>query len=227
MARVLVLVGDPARRPNLDQSLAAEGHERVWCSSIDAAVNAARAARPDIVLLDWTLPDGTASDALTALREGAGRREIPFAFLTPRGEEADRIRGFELGASDYIVEPASTREVALRVRAVVRRSEVAASGRTLQNGCLRLDPAAHRAWVDDREIDLTLLERKLLLALVENKERVQTRADLLERAWGGDVSITTRTVDTHIKRLRDKLGPAGDYVQTVRGIGYRFAVPPR
>ena len=143
--------------------------------------------------------------------------------VTATGAEVDRIRGFELGASDYVVKPFSARELSLRVRAVLRRSESMVKSPMLELGRLRIDPTAFRAWVDDEEIDLTLLEFKLLLALHEHRDRVQTRVELLSRAWGVGVSITTRTVDTHIKRLRDKLGSAGDYVQTVRGIGYRFA----
>ena len=226
MARILVIDGDPELRALLDKSLAQEGHERTWCTSGAEGIEAARRERPDLVMLEQTLPDRTGADVCRALLRSASTRDIPFVFISARGGEADRIRGFELGAADYVVKPFSPRELCLRVRAVLRRGEAVARGTTLEFGAVRIDPAAFRAWVDGSEIDLTLLEFKLLLALYENRDRVQTRAELLERAWGVGVSITTRTVDTHVKRLRDKLGSAGDYVQTVRGIGYRFGASP-
>jgi two-component system, OmpR family, phosphate regulon response regulator PhoB len=227
MARILVIDGDPDVRAVLDRILAEEGHVLLWCPSGVDGVATAHRERPDLVLLELVLPDRTGAEVLRELQKGAGTREVPVVFVTTRTAEADRIRGFELGAVDYVVKPFSPRELALRVRAVLRRSEGVARATTLELGRLRIDPAAFRAWVEGSEIDLTLLEFKLLLALFENRDRVQTRAELLERAWGGGVSITTRTVDTHVKRLRDKLGSAGEYVQTVRGIGYRFAGAPR
>lgn len=228
MARILVIDGDPDLRTSLDRAFAQEGHERVWCSTGAEGIEAARRERPDLLLLELALPDKTGAEVCRALARSAATRDIPFVFVTARGAEADRVRGFELGAADYVIKPFSARELCLRVRAVLRRSEATARGTSLEFGSLRIDPAAFRAWVDQGELDLTLLEFKLLLALYENRDRVQTRAELLERAWGVGVSITTRTVDTHVKRLRDKLGSAGVYVQTVRGIGYRFAAsPPR
>ena len=224
MARILVIDGDPSTRAALDRGLAQEGHELAWCPSGAEGLDSARRARPDLVLLELVLPDKTGAEVFRALQNGSSTREVPVIFVTTRTAEADRIRGFEMGAADYVPKPFSARELSLRVRAVLRRSEGAArTAGALEFGNLRIDPAAYRAWVDGQEIDLTLLEFKLLLTLYENRDRVQTRAELLERAWGGGVSITTRTVDTHVKRLRDKLGAAGEYVQTVRGIGYRFA----
>ena len=223
MGRIQVIDDDPDLRALLDRTLAQEGHERLWCTTGAEGLETARRERPDLILLERTLPDRTGADVCRALGRSAVTRDIPFVFVTGKGAEADRIRGFELGASDYVVKPFSARELSLRVRAVLRRSEAMVKNPVLELGRLRIDPTAFRAWVDDDELDLTLLEFKLLLALYEHRDRVQTRVDLLSRAWGVGVSITTRTVDTHIKRLRDKLGDAGDYVQTVRGIGYRFA----
>ncbi len=224
MARILVIDGDPSTRAALDRILTQEGHHLAWCPSGSEGLEAARRERPDLVLLEQVLPDRTGVEVFRALKKGASTREVPVIFVTTKTTETDRVRGFELGAADYVPKPFSARELALRVRAVLRRSEgLARAESALEFGHLRIDPAAFRAWVDGQEIELTLLEFKLLLTLYENRDRVQTRADLLERAWGGGVSITTRTVDTHVKRLRDKLGRAGDYVQTVRGIGYRFA----
>jgi two-component system phosphate regulon response regulator PhoB len=228
MGRILVIDDDADLRAVVDRSLAQEGHQRLWCTTGAEGVEVARRERPDLILLERTLPDRTGADVCRALGRSAVTRDIPFVFVTGKGTEVDRIRGFELGASDYVVKPFSARELSLRVRAVLRRSEAMVKNTVLELGRLRIDPTAFRAWVDEDELDLTLLEFKLLLALYEHRDRVQTRVELLARAWGVGVSITTRTVDTHIKRLRDKLGDAGDYVQTVRGIGYRFASePPR
>jgi two-component system phosphate regulon response regulator PhoB len=226
MARILVVDADPEVRRVLDASLADDGHERLWSATGAEGIEVARRERPDLLLLEMALPDKTGADVCRALGRSASTRDIPFVVVTSRGAEADRIRGFELGAADYVVKPFSPRELSLRVRAVLRRSVAVARGTALEFGSVRIDPGAFRAWVSDVEVDLTLLEFKLLLALYESRDRVQTRADLLERAWGAGVSITTRTVDTHVKRLRDKLGSAGEYVQTVRGIGYRFAGAP-
>lgn len=226
MARILVIDSDPDQRAALDRTLAQEGHERFWCGTGADGIEVARRERPDLMLLEQALPDRSGADVCRALQKSANTRDIPFVFVSARSAEADRIRGFELGAANYVVKPFSARELSLRVRAVLRRSEAMVRGTSLEFGTLRIDPGAFRAWVDTGELDLTLLEFKLLLALYENRDRVQTRAELLERAWGVGVSITTRTVDTHVKRLRDKLGSAGEYVQTVRGIGYRFAGAP-
>jgi two-component system phosphate regulon response regulator PhoB len=146
--------------------------------------------------------------------------------LTAKGEEIDRVIGFELGADDYVVKPFSVRELLLRVNAVLRRSASDGEGATTQFGMLRVDRGAHRVWVDSDEIELTALEFKLLLTLHDRRNRVQTRDALLSDVWRIDADVTTRTVDTHVKRLREKLGPAGVYVQTVRGVGYRFAERP-
>jgi two-component system phosphate regulon response regulator PhoB len=227
MARILVIDSDPAQVSLLDRPLEQEGHERLWCLTGADGIEAARAQQPDLILLEATLPDKTGQDVCRALAKSARTRDIPFIFVTSKNSEADRVQGFELGAADYVVKPFSARELSLRARAVLRRNETAIKVTALEFGSLRIDPAAFRAWVDDDELDLTLLEFKLLLALYESRDRVQTRSELLERAWGVGVSITTRTVDTHVKRLRDKLGAAGDYVETVRGIGYRFAGTPR
>jgi two-component system phosphate regulon response regulator PhoB len=151
--------------------------------------------------------------------------------VTANGEEIDRVVGFELGADDYVVKPFSTRELLLRVQAVLRRRQVpsapAAEGTgPIRFGCLVMDRNAHRAWVNDSEVQLTALEFKLLGTLYDRRDRVQTRGSLLEDVWGASAEMATRTVDTHVKRLREKLGPAGDYIETVRGVGYRFVPRP-
>jgi two-component system phosphate regulon response regulator PhoB len=145
--------------------------------------------------------------------------------VTAKGEEIDRVVGFELGADDYVVKPFSVRELLLRVGAVLRRKDTPTTD-FVEFGDLRIDPAAHRAWVAGNELSLTTLEFKLLLTLYERKNRVQTRSVLLSDIWGIEADITTRTVDTHVKRLREKLKGVGRYIETVRGVGYRFTESP-
>jgi two-component system phosphate regulon response regulator PhoB len=160
------------------------------------------------------------------MRQDAATRGVRVVMLTAKGEEIDRVIGFELGADDYIVKPFSVRELLLRVQAVLRRVAAEEGGETTQFGMLRIDRGAHRVWVEAQEVELTALEFKLLLTLHDRRNRVQTRDALLSDVWKIDADVTTRTVDTHVKRLREKLGHAGVYVQTVRGVGYRFAERP-
>jgi two-component system, OmpR family, phosphate regulon response regulator PhoB len=227
MARILVIEDEQGLQRVLDYNLQKAGHEVQFCLSGADGIAAAREGHPDLILLDWMLPDIAGTDVCRALKRTTDTREIPVIFVTAKGEEGDRIIGFEIGAADYVVKPFSIRELCLRVQAVLRRREGSAQqDKTIAFGCLRIDEDAHRVSVSGQEVELTLLEFKLLLALYENRDRVQTRGALLDGVWGVDVSITTRTVDTHVKRLRDKLRRAGDYIQTVRGIGYRFADAP-
>ncbi len=185
----------------------------------------ARTRRPDIILLDLMLPDFPGTEVLRRLKSDPMTRAIPVIMATARGEEIDRIVGFELGADDYIVKPFSMREMVLRVNAVLKRANVAPGtdkDPSYTLGGLILDGVAHRVFADGREIELTALEFRLLQALLANLGRVMSREFLLEHVWGISADIETRTVDTMMKRLRDKLGSAGRYVETVRGVGYRF-----
>ena len=182
---------------------------------------------PELVLLDLMLPDISGVDVCRQLRGEERTRRVPVLMLTARGEEADRVRGFEGGADDYVTKPFSGRELMLRVKALLRRAggvEAGASDGTF--GTLRVDNGAHRAWVDGEEIVLTALEFRLLGAFLERRGRVQTREALLADVWDIHADVTTRTVDTHVKRLREKLGAAGEYIETVRGVGYRFKASP-
>lgn len=224
MGRILVIEDEPALLKVLDYNLKQAGHEVFLAPRGEEGIRIAREKHPDIILLDMMLPDIQGTEVCRSLQLDSGTRDVPIVFVTARGDEVDRVVGFELGAVDYVVKPFSVRELLLRVQAILRRLQTKKEDRRiLELGRLRLDEEAHRVWVDNREVELTLLEFKLLLSLLENRERVQTRSALLDGVWGMDSSITTRTVDTHVKRLRDKLGPVGDYVQTVRGIGYRFS----
>lgn len=187
---------------------------------------------PDLVLLDLMLPDISGTEVCRRLRATEAGKDIPVIFVTAKGEEIDRVVGFELGADDYVVKPFSVRELMLRVRAVLRRTGGApaqqeeAPAEFLDFGVLRIDAPGHRTWVDGDEVHLTALEFRLLTTFYERRGRVQSRERLLTDVWGYSADVTTRTVDTHIKRLREKLGPAAAYVETVRGVGYRFRERP-
>ena len=175
------------------------------------------------------LPDISGTEICKALKDTSATRSIPVIMLTVRGEEIDRVVGFELGADDYVVKPFSVRELLLRIQAILRRGKSDAPGdeqAMIEFGRLRIDREAHRIWVDEQEVELTALEFKLLLMLYDRRNRVQTRSALLDDVWGIQADITTRTVDTHVKRLREKLEAARDYVETVRGVGYRFVGSP-
>ncbi len=161
------------------------------------------------------------------LKRETATQNAAVVMVTAKGEEIDRVVGFELGADDYVVKPFSVRELLLRVQAILRRSwSEQPAAPTFEFGCLRVDREAHRVWVNEKEVELTALEFKLLATLHDRRNRVQTRGALLSDVWGIDADITTRTVDTHVKRLREKLGEAGEYIETVRGVGYRFADAP-
>ena len=183
----------------------------------------AREPLPDLVLLDLMLPDIPGTQVCVRLRSNPRTAGVPIVMLTARGEEVDRIVGFELGADDYVTKPYSAQELILRLRAVLRRTQPAQDPKVrLHLGPLEVDPEGVRAWVSGDELTLTPTEFRLLLTLVQRRGRAQSRAQLLEAVWQLGDDTTERAVDTHIKRLRQKLGPVSDRIQTVRGIGYRF-----
>ena len=226
MARILVVEDETDIQEVLEYNLKRDGHDVVLTGTAREGLRHARERRPDLVLLDLMLPDGSGTELCKTLRQDAATRGVRVVMLTAKGEEIDRVIGFELGADDYIVKPFSVRELLLRVQAVLRRVSTGETGETTQFGVLRVDRGAHRVWVGGQEVELTALEFKLLLTLHDRRNRVQTRDALLSDVWKIDADVTTRTVDTHVKRLREKLGAAGIYVQTVRGVGYRFAERP-
>ena len=227
MARLLVIEDERGADRQLHDNLRRAGHELLVAHRGDDGARMAREQHPDLVLLEQLLPDLPGTEVCKALKRDPSTCDIPVVFVSAKGDELDRIVGFELGAAAYVVRPFSVRELMLRVQAILRRWRRPEKERAvIEFGLLKVDPEAHRAWVGGQEIELTLLEFRLLVALYEARDRVQSRAALLDGVWGMDVSMTTRTVDTHVKRLRDKLGRAGVYVETVRGIGYRFAASP-
>ena len=195
----------------------------------DEAWEAIRARRPDLVLLDLMLPGMDGLELTRLLKRDESTARIPVVMLTARGEEVDRIVGLELGADDYISKPFSPREVVLRVKAVLRRASAgaateAAGGRepVLEAGDIRLDPEAHQVWAGGEELVLTPTEFRLLRLLLERQGRTQTRARLLSEVWGYAEDVDSRTVDTHVRRLRKKLGAAAPVLETVVGVGYRI-----
>jgi two-component system phosphate regulon response regulator PhoB len=227
MAKVLVIEDDPDILEVLDYNLTEKGHKVTLTSKGIEGLRLVKETKPDVVLLDLMLPDIPGMDVCKAIKSDPSLSNVRVMMLTAKGEEIDRVLGFELGAEDYVVKPFSVRELLLRIQAVIRRGsgKPDASG-SIEFGALKVDTQAHRVWSDGGEVELTALEFKLLVTLFERKNRVQTRSALLTDVWGIDADITTRTVDTHVKRLREKLGNAGEYIETVRGVGYRFADAP-
>lgn len=224
MARVLAVIADPVEARLLSNHVESAGHAFTAVLTGQEGYASAKQAPPDLIFLDWAITDIPCSEVLRALTTMPDTRSIPVICLSHKTEEIDRIVGFELGASDYVTRPYSVRELLLRAQAILRRSRPEPQATSLIDlGRLRIDKAAYRVWLDGEELDLTLLELNLLIALYEGRNRVQTRAALLSRVWGMASNVTTRTVDTHVKRLRDKLGPLGGIIETVRGTGYRLA----
>jgi two-component system, OmpR family, phosphate regulon response regulator PhoB len=227
MARILVIEDEKDIQDVLDYNLRQAGHKVNAASTGQEGLRLARDKRPDLVLLDLMLPDMSGTEVCKALKQDASLRDVQVVILTAKGEEIDRVVGFELGADDYVVKPFSVRELVLRIQAILRRSSGEFEPQpVIEFGRLKIDREAHRVWVEGKEIDLTALEFRLLVTLHDRKNRVQSRDALLQDVWGIEADITTRTVDTHVKRLREKLGLAGDYIETVRGVGYRFADAP-
>jgi len=227
MARILVIEDERDLQQVLAYNLRQAGHDVVTASTGGEGLRLAREQPPDLVLLDLMLPDLPGTEICRTLKREPGTQNAAVVMVTAKGEEIDRVVGFELGADDYVVKPFSVRELLLRVQAILRRSwSEQPVAPTFEFGCLRVDREAHRVWVNEAEVELTALEFKLLTTLHDRRNRVQTRGALLSDVWGIDADITTRTVDTHVKRLREKLGAAGEYIETVRGVGYRFADAP-
>ncbi len=195
--------------------------------SRNGAEGLARAKRllPALIILDLMLPDMDGLEICRSLKSDPKTKGIPILMLTAKSEEMDRVVGFEVGADDYLTKPFSPRELVLRIRAIMKRikeREFMEKVEPLSFGILSIDPARFQVKAGKEEVKLTAIEFKLLQYLLVNRGRVATRDVLLDRVWGYDAALTTRTVDTHIKRLREKLGKAGDYIETIRGIGYRF-----
>ncbi len=226
---ILVIEDEPDIRKNLEYNLVREGFKASSAGSLDEANEKLKSKKFDLILLDLMLPDGSGLDLCKKIKSNSETEATPIIILTAKDDEVDKVVGFELGADDYVTKPFSVRELILRVKAILKRSdtktkEVVEVER--QFGDLKIDVDSHEVHVDSQLIELTALEFRLLKELVDKRGRVQSRDQLLSEVWGYNAEVTTRTVDTHIKRLREKLGSMGKYVQTIRGVGYKFSRTP-
>ena len=221
--RILVIDDEPDILELVHFGLRQEGFSVDTAATAREGLDRLEGCPPALVVLDLMLPDLSGTEVCRRIRSRPETVDLPVIMLTARAEELDRVVGFEVGADDYVTKPFSARELALRVKAVLRRAGSAPSGeRPLCHGSLELDRERHRCRVAGRDVDLTAKEFGLLATLMNRPGRVLSRERLLDELWGADVSVTHRTVDTHMKRLREKLGEAGGYLHTVRGVGYRF-----
>ena len=235
--RVLVIEDEPDIRDLLNYNLQSSGYQVKTADTGQTGLAVFEAFTPDVVLLDLMLPDVPGTEICRRIRARTEGAQPAIIMLTAKGEEIDRVVGFEVGADDYVVKPFSVRELQLRVNAVLRgRAGVMAGGarraaaspsptlrRKFTVGPLRVDVDGHYVFVKQSEIHVSAIEMRLLVYLIEHRGRVRSREDLLEDVWGYKPGVSTRTVDTHVKRLRDKLGSAGGLIETVRGTGYRLA----
>lgn len=226
--KILIIEDEPDIRKTLEYNISREGYHVVSASSLVEAKSQLESDSFSLILLDLMLPDGSGLDLCREIKSDKEKSSIPIIILTAKDDEVDKVVGFELGADDYVTKPFSVRELILRMKAVLKRGEKKSDNVEVQRqfGQLSINTESHEVFVDDNEITLTALEFKLLCQLVDRRGRVQSRDQLLSDVWGYSAEVTTRTVDTHIKRLREKLGSMGKYVQTIRGVGYKFTRTP-
>ena len=226
--KILIIEDEPDIRKTLEYNISREGYHVVSASSLLESKSHIESDSFSLILLDLMLPDGSGLDLCREIKSDKEKSSIPIIILTAKDDEVDKVVGFELGADDYVTKPFSVRELILRMKAVLKRGEKKSDNVEVQRqfGQLSIDTESHEVFVDNNEITLTALEFKLLCQLVDRRGRVQSRDQLLSDVWGYSAEVTTRTVDTHIKRLREKLGSMGKYVQTIRGVGYKFTRTP-
>ena len=224
MSLVLVVEDESAIAELISLNLRHAGYEVTIAGSAEQAQAAVDGVLPDLVLLDWMLPGQSGLALARRWRAEARTRELPIIMLTARADEADKVAGLDAGADDYLPKPFSTNELMARIRAVLRRKAPEALDAAVEVGGLKLDPSTRRVTRGDVELKLGPTEFRLLHFLMTHPERVHSRAQLLDRVWGDHVFIEERTVDVHVKRLREALAPANcaAMVETVRGAGYRF-----
>jgi two-component system phosphate regulon response regulator PhoB len=226
MPAVLVVEDEPAIAELIAVNLRHNGFRPTWAMDSASAQRELDAALPDLILLDWMLPGESGLVLAKRWRANPRTKAVPLIMLTARGDESDRVAGLDAGADDYIAKPFSTKELLARIRAVLRRRTPEAVGEAISVDRLSLDPGTHRAAFDGQALKLGPTEFKLLHYLMGHAERVHSRAQLLDKVWGDHVYIEERTVDVHVKRLREALGLAGAMVETVRGAGYRLTAKP-
>jgi two-component system phosphate regulon response regulator PhoB len=221
--RILVVDDEPDVVHLVEYNLKAADYEVVTAADGEQALKKARAAMPNLIILDLMLPELDGLEVCKLLRRDQSTAAIPIIILTAKSAEMDRVLGLELGADDYLTKPFSPRELVLRVKRLLRSGSTATEkADRIQVGDLVVDILRHQILVGGKPVELTATEFKLLTTLIQRRGRVQTRESLLQEVWGYDNVIDTRTVDTHMRRLREKLGPPAQYLDTVRGVGYRF-----
>jgi two-component system, OmpR family, phosphate regulon response regulator PhoB len=222
-ARVLIVEDEPSIAELIGMNLRHNGFVAVWAEDGDAAQRELDAVLPDVILLDWMLPGASGLALARQWRADPRTKAIPLLMLTARGGEPDKVAGLDAGADDYITKPFSTQEMLARIRAVLRRRAPEQVNDSVVAGQLALDASTHRVTWKGQPVPVGPTEFKLLHYLMKHPERVHSRSRLLDKIWGDHVFIEERTVDVHIKRLRDALGEAGAMIETVRGTGYRLA----
>jgi two-component system phosphate regulon response regulator PhoB len=225
--RVLVVEDEPDIRRTLEFAIRSGGYEVHSADRGETALHELNAFLPDLILLDLMLPDMSGLEICRNLRAKRDRKQPTVIILSAKSEEVDRVIGFELGADDYVPKPFSVRELMLRIdaRLKARKAQVTPTHGIMHAlGLLRVDETSHRIFVGDEEIHLSALEMRFLVHLIKAPDRLHTRKEILTEVWGYNPDVTSRTVDTHVKRLRDKLGAAADLLQTVRGVGFRLSL---
>jgi DNA-binding response OmpR family regulator len=221
--KILVVDDEPDLQELLEVNFSAAGFNVMLACNGAEALRKAQEKEPDLILLDVVLPGMDGLEVCRCLRQNAETSSIPILMLTARANEIDRVLGLELGADDYVTKPFSVREVVLRVKNLLRGFSAAEGpDEVTQYGSLKIDRSRHRVTIKGRPVEMTLTEFNLVALLAECRGRVQSRQQLLRDVWGYSSVIDTRTVDTHMRRLRAKLGPAANYLDTVRGVGYRL-----
>ena len=226
LPRILIVEDEPAIAELIAVNLKHNGFQPIWAIDAEVAQRELNEVLPDVILLDWMLPGESGLALARRWRASARTKAVPILMLTARGDEADRVAGLDAGADDYIVKPFSPRELLARIRAVLRRRVPEATGGLVKMGDLQLDADTHRVSLADKPLKIGPTEFKLLHFFMHHPERVHSRGALLDKVWGDHVYIEERTVDVHVKRLRESLSDAGSMIETVRGAGYRFTPNP-
>jgi two-component system phosphate regulon response regulator PhoB len=221
---ILIVEDDPAIREMMAFSLSNAGFQVVKAESGTQALEQLQHQRPDLVVIDWGLPDFSGLELVSIIRRDDVLRDLPLIMLTARAEERDKIKGLEFGADDYLIKPVSVQELIARINAHLRRAQGYEKNRVLSYQSIRLDVDSHRVWVDDEVVNLSLTEFKLLKLLLENTEKLLSRERILNHIWGHNATVEDRTVDVHILRLRKTLKPFNKerWIKTVRGVGYQL-----
>ncbi len=220
--RVLIVEDEAAIAELIAVNLRHNGFQPIWAMDGETAQRELDAVLPDVILLDWMLPGVSGLSLAKRWRSDPRTKSVPLLMLTARSDEADRVNGLDAGADDYISKPFSTKELLARIRAVLRRRAPEQMGGVVTVGDLVLDASTYRVTLNQQPLKLGPTEFKLLHYFMQHPERVHSRAQLLDKVWGDHVFIEERTVDVHVKRLREALGPGGAMIETVRGAGYRL-----